>query len=799
MTESSRTDGSELRQVPLAERNRRLAERRVNEYLRAHGVTDADKLLTLSQRWVGATEDAGDHPAAAMALAQDEVTSFIKALVPERDGELNPLWLRAFIETYPQHFLGDMEAARAAAASFGDPAAGTLPRSQEFALQALPTMRFPSWFAGLIPPMALTAALTGLLTWDLARNGLSALELLWAASFAFVFSAPAIGFTTALSGLFYRKRPWLSTRPSAGELPKTALLMPIYHEDPERVFAALSAMRESLLQTAGGECFDIFVLSDSRDLACAADEERTFRRICALAADDRIPLYYRRRIDNARHKAGNLAEFCERFGPRYRYALVLDADSVMTGAAMVELVRRMEQRPRLALLQAALHLRDGQTPLALGQQLVASVCGPLFMRGLARWSGPHGNYYGHNAIIRVRAFVECCALPLLPGAPPFGGHFLSHDFVEAALLCRAGWEVGTAWDVADSWEEMPQTLAGYTARDRRWCQGNLQHLRIVLAQGLRPMSRLHLLIGALAYLNGPALLCFLGLGVWVSQAEGAAGLTPLTTMTLLFAAALSLGMPRILGLLDTLRHRELRRLHGGVPRLLLSVFLETSMATIAAPVLLLHHTRTVFSIVTGGAVGWGGQSRGAAGGSFKEAFVLELPATLFGALGGGAAYWLDPQLALYLSPCWVPMVLSIPIAAALSSERLGRLARKLGLFLTPCEREPDQVLVRAHALRALTQQDEAARFRDLVLDPLLLSAHLQRLPLESGADATALRAARERAVRMGPAALSQKERRLLESDREAMRYLHTHAWRRWPVESWELQRTRPQTPQLPRS
>ena len=803
MTEFTQTgnsgNGSELRQVPLIERNRRLAERRASEYLRAHGLTDPEQLGALSRRWVEASQtssaDGADHPAATIAYAQQDVNTFLTQLVPERNGDLNPLWLRAFIETYPQHFLGDLAAARAAAQAFGDPVSGTLPRSQQFTLQALPTMRFPSWLAGLIPPAVITTGLTALLTWDLSRsNGLSALELLWASSFAFVFSAPAIGFTTALSGLFYRKRAWLSSRRKA-ELPRSALLMPIYHEDPERVFAALAAMRESLLQTAGGDCFDIFVLSDSRDLACAADEERALRRICALANDDRIPIYYRRRIDNAGHKAGNLAEFCERFGPRYRYALVLDADSLMTGQAMVELVHRMERKPRLALLQAALHLRAGQTLLALSQQLVASVCGPLFMRGLARWSGPHGNYYGHNAIIRVRAFVECCALPLLPGAPPFGGHFLSHDFVEAALLCRAGWEVGTAWDVADSWEEMPQTLAGYTARDRRWCQGNLQHLRIVLAQGLRPMSRLHLLIGALAYLNGPALLCFLALGVWVAHAQGATGLSTITSSTLLGGALIALTMPRLFGLIDTLRDRTRRRLHGGTLRLLVSVTLETTLATIAAPVLLLHHARTVLSIVTGGAVGWGGQSREGAFGSFREALRLELPATLFGGAVAAFTFWLDPQTALFLSPCWAPMLLSIPIAAALSSQTLGQLARRLRLFMTPCETEPDEVLTRAQALRVLTQQDEAARFRDLVLDPLLLSAHLQRLPEESSGAKDAVISARDRAVRMGPAALSPKERRLLENDREAMRYLHKHAWRRWPVESWELPRTHPQTPQ----
>ena len=69
------------------------------------------------------------------------------------------------------------------------------------------------------------------------------------------------------------------------------------------------------------------------------------------------------------------------------------------------------------------------------------------------------------------------------GKPPFGGHILSHDFVEAALLRRGGWAVRMADDLAGSYEDAPPNLIELAARDRRWCQGNLQHARLLGTPG----------------------------------------------------------------------------------------------------------------------------------------------------------------------------------------------------------------------------------------------------------------------------------------------------------------------------
>lgn len=793
----------EVRQISTQVRYRQHAESRVQEYLKSYGLVDPERLQQLTTELVPSRNESTELAAQAVAEAQRRVENFLQDLLPKDVGPPKPLWLRAFIEAHPEHFLGELIAARAAASEFGDAAAGEPPHTKHFAPQPLPQITAPRWLLGLIAPLTLTAIPCILLLSTFAQNDLSALELLFVLGFAGVFIGPAIGLSTAVLGFFSKRSTdtgasAAASSPTAGrgELPRSAVIMPIYHEDPEAVFAAVAAMRESLSATPGGQCLDFFVLSDTRDLRIAADEERAFRRICGLPdAPDDVRVYYRRRTSNSGQKAGNVAEFCERYGDRYRYAIVLDADSLMSGATMVEMVRRMEASPKLGLLQADLQLRGGRTPLSMGQQLVASTCGPLFMRGLARWAGPHGNYYGHNAIVRVRAFLECCALPVLPGPPPFGGHFLSHDFVEAAQLCRAGWEVRAGWDLQESWEEMPHTLAEYSARDRRWCQGNLQHLRIVLAQGLQPMSRIHLLVGALGYLTGPGLLCFLALGQWVGHSQMGLQLPPHLGALLLILTGSCLGLPRVLGLLETLFNPQRRRLHGGALRLLLGVFVEAALSVVTAPILMVHHTRTVLAIITGGTVGWGGRKRDSAGGSWLGTVWMEWPTMALGLICGAALLWFDRSTALWLAPCWVPMLCAGPTAALLSSERVGGWARTLGLFSTPSDLCGHPLLERAKALRPLTAGDEGARFRDLVLDPLLLASHLETLaPEHQAAAGIDLLELRERALRMGPAALTPPERERLTQHAESMRWLHQRAWQRWPVESWRLLRDHPHAP-----
>jgi membrane glycosyltransferase len=772
------------------------ARRRVAEYLHALGVADMVRVDALAEEIASTVEkQAGGEPRPELAItaAQQRVEDFLKAVFGSDWDAIDPLWLRTFLAAHPAQFLGDLEAAKKAVESFGDPRAGKPPAPNEFREQKLIRMRAPRWALGLMVPMGITLGATFGLVHALGENGLSAAELVWATLFAFLFGLASIGMFTAALGFARGLLPKQQNAVGA-TLPRCVLVMPIYHENPEHVFAALIAMRESLSRTVGGDAFEIFVLSDSRDPEKAAEEERAFRR-AASTGDSTIPMWYRRRAKNERQKAGNLAEFFERWAHRYTYAVILDADSLMRGETIVELVRRMEAQPKLALLQAPLELHRGETLFSRAQQFAGSVSGPMFTRGLATWAGGNANYYGHNAAVRVSAFLECCALPVLAGQPPLGGHILSHDFVEAALLCRAGWEVRIAYDLSGSWEELPPTLPEYVARDRRWCQGNLQHLRIAVSEGLKPMSRVHMFVGAFAYLAGPIWLLFVIVGAILAATSPGTLVPPNVALILSAATALSLLGPRLLGWLSTLLDGPARRAHGGAIRLTLSVITEAIFAALIAPLLMVAHTKIVLSILSGVSASWGAQNRRSTGAVMKVV-RSEVSSTLLGLVMVGLLGYFALPLVPWLSPIWAPLVLAIPLALVASSTWAGKLLQWFGILRVPSETAMDDLVLRADDLRAMTTSDDSARFRDMVLDPVLLAAHIARLPKGEPSSEAVIKA-RERARRAGPTALSAAERKLIQADAESMRWLHKEAWRYWPVESWQLVREQRQLPPEP--
>jgi membrane glycosyltransferase len=798
--------GDDARDEPRAR-----ALSRVSEYLRALGLSDRLRVLSLAEEIVCAHGECGEDAASSsVSLAQERVQRFREALFGADEAQVDPLWFRSFIATHPDAFLADEDQARALVQRFGDPFQGRPPAHEHFREQSFARMAVPSWALGLLPPVLLSATASAVLLRALKQDGLSALELVWAALFSGLCFLACVGLTAALIGFaaqLFRRNKQRGPEAARGPLPRSALLLPIYHESAEHVFAAVAAMRESLSRTEGGDAFEIFVLSDSREPARAAEEERAYRRVVALGDANlpasngaSIPIYYRRRSRNERQKAGNLAEFFERFGHRYTYAVILDADSLMRGDTLVEMLRRMERSPRVALLQAPLALHRGATLFARSQQFVASVCGPVFTRGLALWAGPQGNYYGHNAVVRVRAFLECCALPVLSGEPPLGGHILSHDFVEAALLCRAGWQVRIAHDLQGSWEELPATLPDFVARDRRWCQGNLQHLRIAFAEGLKPMSRVHMLVGAAQYLAGPAWLAFVLVGAFLAR-RGSQVDPRIALMLSSFTLGILL-LPRLLGLLETMRDGSLRRAHGGALRLTLGVLCEAFFSLLLAPLLMMHHTRIISSILLGRTVRWGAQARRAQG-QISTIVSSEWTTTLLGAGLLTTLTVLAPELVLWLAPLWLPSLLAIPLSLLASTELLGRVLLRLGILSVPSETEPDELLLRAEDLRALTMGDACARFRDMVLDPVLNHAHVARLGQSASPSTAEGEAVRERliakALRGGPTALAPDERETLMGDAASMARLHREAWQRWPVESFQLARLDPQLPCGPSS
>ena len=505
----------------------------------------------------------------------------------------------------------------------------------------------------------------------------------------------------------------------------------------------------------------------------------------ALGEEARI--FYRHRPKNTGRKAGNIQDFCENWGQLYDYMVILDADSLMTGKTLSQLVGLMDANPRVALIQAPPQLVGRNSLFARIQQFASSVYGPIHAAGLAFLQGPDGNYWGHNAIIRVHAFMQHCGLPRLPGTPPFGGEIMSHDFVEAALLRRAGWEVWMAPDIGGSFEEPPPTLLDYLIRDRRWCQGNLQHLRIAFAQGLALPSRLHLAMGIMSYVSSPLwlLLLVVSVGDMISvKAPAAGGTEPILPLfvshaaelvVLVLATLVALYGPKLLAVIAVLESPEATRAHGGAGAVLWSAFLESLFATLMAPIVMLQHSWFVFSILMGMATGWNAQTRA------DRALPLGMVARKFAphtVIGVAATFLLQryaPESFDWFLPLLAGLWLAIPLVAFSSSPLLGRFSRDERLFLVPSETRGSKVLARAHALASSHQAMvdprpelvlDDARIRDLHL------ALLQGAPLPT-ADSLRLWSLREHARRHDTAAFSREDWALLLSDSEGLRTLGT--------------------------
>ncbi|MFZ4593091.1 MAG: glucans biosynthesis glucosyltransferase MdoH, partial [Verrucomicrobiaceae bacterium] len=289
------------------------------------------------------------------------------------------------------------------------------------------------------------------------------------------------GFWTALIGVWLQNRPeddpldlWKTIETDDSALTaSTAIIIPVYNEDVTRVWEGLRVTYESLAKTAQLEHFDFYVLSDSDQTNKWIEEQTAWLELCRqLGAFGRI--FYRKRRKPINRKSGNVSDFCRRWGKRYRYMIVFDADSLMSGALMVAMTRIMEKNPGIGILQTFPKQVASETLLGRLMQFAQSLYGPAFMAGINYWQGGEANFWGHNAIIRLEPFIKECALPPLPKTVPFGGHILSHDFVEAALMRKAGYSVRLLNTIRGSYEEGPPTLIDTLKRDRRWCQGNMQ-------------------------------------------------------------------------------------------------------------------------------------------------------------------------------------------------------------------------------------------------------------------------------------------------------------------------------------
>ena len=529
---------------------------------------------------------------------------------------------------------------------------------------------------------------------EAAVLGLFCLAMAWQSYIAwqYLYGAVAAGLGTRVMSAVERQAADLA--PQASGRSRTAAVVAIHAEDAGAVFAAIRVMARSLARAGGdGRDLDIFVLSDTRDPEIAAAEEREFAHIQAWrdTAGPGLPaIRYRRRRDNTGRKAGNIGEFCETYGHAYDFMIVLDADSLMTGAAMRRLVRLMEENPRVGLIQTVSYAAGRDTLFARIQQFAVRLYAPLSIRALETWQGPDGGYWGHNAILRIAAFAANAELPVLPGRAPLGGEILCHDTVEGAFLRRAGWELRLLPEESGTWEEMPTNLTDLLGRERRWCQGNLQHLGVIGMPGLTAGSRWHLGAGILSYLASPVWVAFLALGTWQAIRSGELGLLAYGLAGDGAAAAILaslsvavLALPKLLSLGHVLLSPERRAAFGGTRRLLTGAALEQALWVLLWPVLTLFNAGAVLSTFAGRVVRWETQARDDRRVPWSEACRLQADALVAGGLLAAAlVYAGDPLLALWMAPVALGLLGSPALSVLTSRADYGHAARRRGLFLT---------------------------------------------------------------------------------------------------------------------
>lgn len=615
-----------------------------------------------------------------------------------------------------------------------------------------------------------------------------ALLVLFVPTFAWV----GFSFCALLAGLL---APRITT-PQGRNDARIAVVMPIYHENAAQSIGLLGALATDLARQGMTGRAEIFVLSDSRDPAVAVNETLA---VAAVRENAPLPIWYRRRTSNEDRKSGNVAEFLRRWGGRYDQMVVLDADSVMTGDTIAQLSARMNADPDLGLIQTMPILVGGETIFARLTQFAGRVYGPMIARGVAAWSGDTGNYWGHNAIIRVSAFASACGLPRLSGRPPFGGTILSHDFVEAAALCRAGWKVRLDADLRGSFEGCPPTLLDMAARERRWAQGNLQHARLFTMRGARAISRLHFAIGILGFLMSPIWLALILVGLVLSATvllstpeyfPNSYQLFPdwpvfdARRMLWLFIAAMSLLlMPKLIATLRAWM-RPLAQESGGPVHIFASALFEIVLSALIAPVQMLIQTRQIFDILRGRDSGWQAQTRAGHMPDWQVVLSRHWAHVLLGVATLIVLAQFSPAQLIWLSPILAGLILS-PLTSRLSASPVfGRWARMRGLLVTPEERNPPAILSEAVAkARALPRplsgpeailrlgRDPQARARHVsMLEPMTTEGPVaQRLPhitaaakIENAADQTEalgfLDAAETSALVSDPALLAQFSR-----------------------------------------
>lgn len=581
----------------------------------------------------------------------------------------------------------------------------------------------------------------------LSLGGMVPLEWAFLVLFIATFGWIALAAVSAFPGFV---RQWHYARHHMGRpddfVPegKTAVLMPCYNEDPAMIASELEAMITELDKIGASHWFDWVLLSDTRDPRQALKEEQTVT-LMRERLGGKTNIYYRRRRFNTDRKAGNVSEFCRNWGRHFDYLLVLDADSLISSEVLTELVYRMESDPEAGLVQTVPRLVAGTSLIARVQQFANAVYGPVVGSGLAFWTNPEGNFWGHNAIIRREAFMSAAGLPRLPGKPPFGGTIMSHDFVEASLLRRAGWKVVIADDLVGSYEESPPSIIDLAVRDRRWCQGNLQHMKVIGSKGLHWVSRMHMLTGIMSYLSSPLWLALIIVGIllalqaqyirpeyfstqfslfpeWPRQDAPRAVRLFLITMGILF-------VPKILGTILFMSTPKLRASIGG-KKAMLSVLWEILLSAAVAPIMMCIHCGAVSATFLGKDSGWNPQRRQDGTLPWKELFFRHRWHMLTGVAMALIAWSNSLYLLAWLAPAIFGLLLAAPLSAFTSSPRVGNWFKSRGILRTPEETKEPDVITEMHTVKAIYEDaiEQMPSLADQLQDPALTARHLALTP-----------------------------------------------------------------------
>lgn len=639
-------------------------------------------------------------------------------------------------------------------------------------------------------------ALTRIMPLDAGRFA----DLLLVGLFAVLHGWIAVGCWTAIFGFVIRRRGGdrfsLSRRHDDGALASaplapTAIIIPICNEPVNQTLLGLRAVYRELERSGRLHHFDFYILSDTRDPEVWLAEQAAWQALRQeLGAEAR--LFYRRRSVNLNYKSGNIADFLRRWGRRYRYMVVLDADSLMGGETLLRLVRLMEREPGVGIIQTSPVVARARTLFARLQQFASRVYSPLFASGLAAIQMGDAAYWGHNAIIRVDAFMKHCGLRKLRGPGLFGGSIVSHDFVEAAYMGRAGYEVWLEPSLPDSHEESPPTLEDELIRDHRWARGNLQHLWVLLTtRKLRFAHRMALANGIVSYLAAPLWLMFLIVTMNAASRPAIPGAPEPVPFGMLAPWAIGLGastlgllfLPRLLGIVDIVLRGQADRF-GGRMKLVLSVLVETMAALVLAPVKMLAHSRSVCCALVNAPAPWAGQNRHRET-EWKRAFREHRLGFALGLLWFAIASGLgEPPLMLWSLAVVIPLLLAAPASVVLGQRLPGLAFARAGLLITPESSRPGPLIREAEArIRLLPDGLGLSQVQQAVLSRPMNALHRQMArvrPEKTTADI--LRQCLDR----GPEQLEQWQVSLLCQDRRALAVLHDAAWQSGRNTYWGL-------------